>query len=139
MPLVARIFCDMMTAMQRLSAMTTRQIGERGESIARRYLRRQGCEILACNWACQYGEIDIIMRQAGVIAFVEVKARHAPDTDDILSGITPQKRERIVKAAQQYLHNHGLDEALWRIDAVAVALRQGKAPLVEHVIDVFDW
>ena len=120
-------------------AKTKNSIGAQGEGLARDYLEKRGYAIVERNWSCQYGEIDIIARRDGILAFVEVKTRRAPDTDDILIGITRQKRTRMLRSIAQYLHDRGLEEAQWRVDAIAVALPRQRPPQIEHVRDVFDW
>ena len=118
---------------------TTVSIGGQGEALASRYLERRGYSIVERNWSCAFGEIDIIARRDATLIFAEVKTRRANSTDDILSGITRQKHERLLRAASQYLHDHGLEEALWRIDAIAVAIPRYRPPQIKHIQDVFDW
>lgn len=57
--------------------MTTRKIGAQGESFAAQILQKRGMEILLRNYYTPYGEIDLIVRDGGYIAFVEVKTRRA--------------------------------------------------------------
>src|SRR5690349_12372273 len=52
-----------------------RNIGNIGERRAEEYLRRRGFEILAKNWVCNFGEIDLICRDGDRLVFVEVKTR----------------------------------------------------------------
>ncbi|MBO5763155.1 MAG: YraN family protein [Lentisphaeria bacterium] len=52
------------------------RLGRRGENAACRLLRSYGWEILARNWRCRYGELDLVARDGAVIVFVEVKTRH---------------------------------------------------------------
>ncbi|MEJ2556484.1 MAG: YraN family protein [Anaerolineae bacterium] len=47
------------------------QLGRRGEEIATSYLQKQGYAILARNWKCPIGEIDIVARERETLAFVE--------------------------------------------------------------------
>lgn len=114
-------------------------IGDRGEALAGDYLEKRGYAIVERNWSCRFGEIDIIARRDGALVFVEVKTRRAPDTDDIFSGITRQKQERMLRTIAQYLHERGLEETQWRVDAIAVALPRLGRPQIEHAQDVFDW
>lgn len=116
-----------------------RSLGARGEALAQQYLINQGYEIITCNWSTRYGEIDIIARSNGVIVFVEVKTRQGRDTESAFAGISRAKHERLVKAAYQYLHEHELDDARWRMDAIGIALRGRGGPVIDHVEDAFDW
>ena len=117
-----------------------KQTGARGEAIARRYLRQQGYQIIDANWSSVFGELDIVAERDATLAFVEVKTRRATDTESALAGITAAKRERMVKAVYQYLYENELDpDTAWRIDVIAVALNDGRPPLLDHVEDAFDW
>ncbi len=118
----------------------SKQTGAQGEAIARQYLRQQGYEIVAANWSSVYGELDIVAARAGTLAFVEVKTRRADSTESALEGITAVKRERMLKAVYQYMHDEALDpDTSWRIDVIAVALAGDRPPLLDHVEDAFDW
>lgn len=117
-----------------------KRIGDQGEAHARRYLLRQGYAIREANWFSLYGELDIIAEQAGVLVFIEVKARRSRDTESALAGISHAKQERMLKAIYHYLDAKGLDwDAPWRIDVIAVALDGNGGARIAHVEDAFDW
>jgi putative endonuclease len=96
-------------------------IGRRGEELACQELQRRGYELLARNWRCPAGEVDIIARQGDSMAFVEVKTRRAhsglPE-----EGLTARKMTRIITVAQTYLGQFDLGDVGWRIDLVAIEL-----------------
>ncbi len=118
----------------------SKQTGAQGEAIARRYLRRQGYQIIDSNWSSIYGELDIVAERDEALVFVEVKTRRAANTESALEGITAAKRERMLKAVYQYLHENELDpDTAWRIDVIAVALDGKGPPKLDHVEDAFDW
>jgi putative endonuclease len=119
--------------------MTKRQIGEEGERIATQYLEKQGYTILDTNWHCRYGELDIVSRKAEIIVFCEVKTRRAATNDETLATITPPKRHRLIKSVYAYLKEHELDDAQWRIDAIAIAFPYRGQPIIEHVEDALGW
>ena len=57
---------------------TTKALGDRGEAAAAQYLRKRGCQLLASQWRCRYGELDLVARDRdGTVCFVEVKTRSA--------------------------------------------------------------
>ena len=117
-----------------------RRIGKRGEKLAQNYLRRQGYAIIDSNWSCLEGELDIVARQADMLVFVEVKTRRDSSTEAALASITPSKRERLLRAAWRYLHDHDIDsDAPWRLDVIAVALDGRNSSRIAHVEDAFDW
>lgn len=117
----------------------TRKIGDRGESIARDYLIKKEYTILDTNWTTRFGELDIIAKHNDIYVFVEVKSRHSENTETAFASITPTKREKMIKAVYHYLHEKDLDDIVWRIDAIGIALRKNQPPIIEHVEDAFDW
>jgi putative endonuclease len=118
--------------------MTQKQkTGQQGEQIAANYLQQHGYEILARNWHCPYGEIDIIARHHQTLVFVEVKTRRG--RHNALASITPGKRQRLVASVHIYLNRAQLADAVWRIDAIAITLTAGNPPQIDHVQDVLDW
>jgi putative endonuclease len=110
--------------------------GKRGEDLACAELTRRGYAVLARRYRTRYGEIDIVARSAGVIVFVEVKARHGSRFGDAAEAITSQKQQRLVAMARDYLARYGLLEAPCRFDIVAVDLAASPA-LVTVIADAF--
>lgn len=117
----------------------SRTLGDQGEALARQYLIERGYEILGSNWSTRYGEIDIIARSNAVIIFVEVKTRQDWNTESAFASITRAKRARLLKAIYQYLHEHNLDEARWRLDAIGIAWQRRGPPIIDHIEDAFGW
>lgn len=113
--------------------------GQRGEQLAVNHLTSQGYTIVATNWHCRYGEIDIIASQESIMAFVEVRTRHADLPESSFASISQRKRERLIRAVHVYLANHHLEEALWRVDVIAIAFPPCGKPVIEHVLDALDW
>lgn len=113
------------------------QIGNQGEHIAAKYLSNKGYTIVARNWHCRYGEIDIIATLNDVMVFVEVKTITRL-TSNPLGQITPKKREKLINAVYSYLAENPSAPDHWRIDAVGVILR-GDEPTVQHVEDALGW
>jgi len=99
-----------------------RWLGQRGEQLAAEYLQAQGYTILARNWRCPSGEIDIVARHGDILVFVEVRARRAARYGTPEESITPRKRSKLVAAAYTYLQEAELTESNWRIDVVAIEL-----------------
>lgn len=115
----------------------TQRIGRQGEALARRYLEARGYQILATNWHCAHGELDIVARLAGSLVFVEVRTRRQRQTEDAFASITTRKRQRLLAAVQTWLAEHKQEEADWRLDVIAVAL--GGCTGIDHVEDALDW
>ncbi len=116
-----------------------RELGNYGEQLAARHLRQRGYTILAMNWACKYGELDIIAKHEDMLVFIEVRTRRALNTEAAFESVNPRKREKLVKLANAYLSIHEIEETPWRIDVVAVATPRAGKPIIEHVEDALGW
>lgn len=106
---------------------TTRQRGFDGEQQAATFLQRRGFVIVAQNWHCRGGEIDLVTTLDQTWVFVEVRYRTQSRLSAIQS-VNQRKINRLVYAAQQYLLQHNLDNVDWRIDVVAI-----DADHIEHI------
>ncbi|HLY27171.1 MAG TPA: YraN family protein [Aggregatilineales bacterium] len=119
--------------------MGTQSKGKRGEAAAVAALLKAGYEIIARNWRCAIGEIDLIAKHRQDIVFVEVRSR-SDSLDAALESINTRKRNRLMQLAQFYLDQHGLEDSPFRIDAVAVAFEPGsRTPKVEIIEDAVGW
>ncbi len=78
----------------------SKQTGDARESRARRWLERHGLRFIAANTRERGGEIDLIMRDGAVIVFVEVRYRRSASYGDAAASVTPQKQQRLLKAAR---------------------------------------
>jgi len=106
--------------MPRAARHKARLFGQVAEFIACMLLVLKGYRILARNMRIKGGEIDIIATKAGLVAFVEVKAR--PSMDSALTAISPEKMRRMSKAARIWLsRNRWAHQRILRGDAIYVA------------------
>ncbi|NHK28186.1 YraN family protein [Parvularcula flava] len=93
--------------------------GRFAESIAAILLRLKGYRILAMRWKARGGEVDIIASKAGILVFVEVKARTSHEAG--IAAVTPQARQRIAVAAEQFIRHRRLHpEPACRYDLITV-------------------
>ncbi|ATS18646.1 YraN family protein [Synechococcus sp. PCC 6717] len=85
-----------------------RRIGNGGEEAVVRWLRAQQWQIVARNWGCRRGELDIVAYSpGGVLAFVEVKTRRPQNWDaDGLEAIAHRKQQKLIGTAQEFLQAH---------------------------------
>ncbi len=114
-----------------------RQTGAMGESLAVEALKKEGYKILEVNHRSKLGEIDIIARQDGVLAFVEVKARRTDRFGAPKLAVTPKKQRKISMVALEYLKETGQMDEKARFDVVAVRLSPGRQA-VEIIRNAFD-
>lgn len=88
----------------------TKEAGDRGEAAAAAYLEERGCEILARQWRCRGGELDLIARDpAGVLRFVEVKLRGPRAMGLPREYVDAGKREKLRRTAAAWLAENGSD------------------------------
>jgi putative endonuclease len=81
-------------------------IGSTKEEQALRYLEQRGLRLVARNYRCRQGEIDLVMRDGDCLAFVEVRYRKSTGFGSPAETVTPSKQRRIICAARHYLQHH---------------------------------
>lgn len=114
-----------------------KQLGDWGERVAALHLEAKGYEIVARNWRCARGEIDLVAQAGKVLVFTEVKTRRGRAFGTPEQGLTPHKAKKLQQLGQYYLYENDLDEIEWRIDLVAVELdNKGKLLRCEHLENV---
>ncbi len=105
----------------------TKQLGNLGEEIAVKYLKKQGYKILDRNFRYKaYGEIDIIAKKQKDLHFVEVKARGITNNSPYIpeDNITFFKQKQLIKLSKIYLAKQKLTniDIPWQIDIIAVEI-----------------
>jgi putative endonuclease len=115
--------------------LTRRGLGAFGEQAARAYLLRQGYTILAQNWRCRYGEIDLVAQVGDQLAFVEVRTRRLDGPIAPEETLTLAKRRRLIALAAAFMSAAQLPESTpARIDLVAICLdRAGRIARLDHI------
>jgi len=106
------------------------RLGRWGEGLAARYLERLGCTILARNWRCPAGEVDLIVREGATLAFVEVRTRRDSAYGSPEESLTADKLAHMLAVAQTYVYEQAWDGD-WRLDVVAIEVRHKGAPSTE--------
>ena len=107
--------------------------GGPAESLAAAFLERQGLKVLARNYRCRFGEIDLVADAGAALVFVEVRARASEAFGGAAGSITAAKRRRLVAAARHYLARHRVNRAC-RFDVVLV---RGPDQSIEWLKDAF--
>ena len=113
------------------------QLGEKGEAIAVRQLKKDGYKILETNYLTKLGEIDIIAKDRDTIVFVEVKARRSVHFGSPKEAVSAQKQKKISLVALYYLKTTNQLTTKARFDVVAVNLNRDK-PRVEIIKNAFE-
>ncbi len=114
------------------------RIGRKGEKLARRFLKRKGYRILAKNYTCAAGELDLIALDSQTIVFVEVKSRHDETHADPEDTVTVAKRRKLHQVARYWLAGRRADSYTCRFDVVAVTLCESGKAQIRHTTDAFD-
>ena len=111
--------------------------GRLGEDLAHRYLRSQGCTIVARNYRPRggAGEIDLVARQAGRLLFVEVKTRASADFGAPEAAVDLEKRKTLRHAARDYARRANFEWLRTRFDIVSIVLTT--PPQIDWIRDAF--
>jgi putative endonuclease len=111
--------------------------GELGERAARKQLRRQGLKFLTANFRSARGEIDLVMRDHDCLVFVEVKTRSSEEWGRPAAAVDRERRQRLSRAALDYLRLLKNPQVKVRFDVVEVLLADGAVKEVRHLPNTF--
>lgn len=101
------------------------EAGNTAEARARKVLELAGLTLVARNWLCRHGELDLIMQDGPTLVFVEVRQRRKGFHATAAESIDNRKRMRIIRAAQHYLQTLPDSPPPCRFDVVCI---DGPAP-----------
>ena len=79
------------------------RLGARGERLAAAWYRAHGYTVVARNWRCREGEIDLIVARRGELVFCEVKTRSSDRFGVPAEAVTPAKQARLRALAGRFL------------------------------------
>ena len=113
-------------------------LGDRGETAACGFLKEHGYEILEKNYQCKIGEIDVIARRQGRLAFVEIKTRTSVQRGMPQEAVDPRKQAKIFKVAQWYMKEKKLVKIPVAFDVVAVLWKEGEVPEMRLIAGAFE-
>ena len=119
-----------------LKSLSKKDIGDLGEELAARRLKKMGYRIVERNFSVhRVGEIDIIAMDGEYLCFVEVRLRSRTDYGTPAETVTAEKRRRLVRTAEIYAVKKGLVNSLMRFDVVEVYGTE--KPRIEVIKDAF--
>ena len=118
---------------------TDRQrLGQLGEKLACRFLKRQGLRHVTSNYATRGGEIDLVMTEGQTLVFVEVKTRTSEEFAPGEAAVNYGKQRRLWTAARHLLQTHALTNRPLRFDVVVVVPGESrKEPQIRHYRNAF--
>jgi putative endonuclease len=105
--------------------------GRKGELAAELYLRAKGWSVLARRRKTPLGEIDLVVRRSGVVAFVEVKWRNR--VEDLAIAIDEFRLRRVAAAAEAVAHEYAASGEDLRVDVILLA--PGRLP--QHIVNAW--
>lgn len=116
-----------------MSGQDSRLKGQRGERWAAKYLRCKGFHVVAANWRCRFGEIDLIAADSAFLCFVEVKLRRSAAYGSAGAYVDRRKQNRLRTAAELYLAGHPTDLQP-RFDVIEIYAPQGENTVHPEII-----
>ena len=118
---------------------STQSSGKAAEELARQHLLQHGLKLLAQNWSCRLGELDLVMLDADTVAVVEVRYRRHSAWGGAVESVDARKREKLTRAAMHFLQQ----ESRWakhpcRFDVIAINAEGNPAPRLNWIQNAFD-
>ncbi|MFB8831331.1 YraN family protein [Azotobacter sp. CWF10] len=119
--------------------MDRQRSGRDAEILAHRHLTAQGMRLLAQNWRCRCGELDLVMLDGDTVVFVEVRYRRHFAWGGALESVDARKRMRLIRSAQYFLQQ----EPRWarhpcRFDVIAINGADGASGHLSWIRNAFD-
>jgi putative endonuclease len=112
-------------------------IGKKGETLARHFFKKKGFAVIAHNFHCRFGEIDLILRKDKSIRFIEVKFRHSTDYGLPQESVKRRKQAKIRKTALLWLRLRHLPmDSEIHFDVLGIIQNQGKT-IYDYIADAF--
>jgi len=113
---------------------TRTELGAFGEELAADHLSALGMRIMARNWRCRYGELDLIAEDTDhTVVFVEVKTRTGDGFGGLPYAVSPQKVRRLRRLAGLWLVQQDQRWAQVRIDVIGVRVGRTRVPELSHL------
>ena len=131
------LLADLRTKFQ--SWLAPRSLGQRGEDVAARFLRKLGYISVARGHRDRIGEIDLVAVEGRTVVFIEVKTRTSQDAGHPAEAVDDDKQRRLTRLALAYLKRHDLLECSARFDVVAITWPDARSrPKIEHFKNAFE-
>ncbi len=105
-----------------------RVLGIRGEQAALDLYLRRGFTLVARNWRCSLGEIDLVLRRRDLVVFCEVKTRRGARVGAGFEAVDARKRRKLRALAEVFLLTHASAPVALRFDVASVAIGMGERP-----------
>ena len=111
--------------------------GRRGEDAAEHVYVRRGYHVLARNWRCRLGELDLVVARGATLVICEVKTRRGARFGGGYEAVDARKRQKVRAVAEVFLLQAGLEPVAVRFDVASVWMRPDGSASVELFEDAF--
>jgi putative endonuclease len=111
-------------------------LGELGERVAERWLRRKGWRLLGRRFRNGHRDIDLVVESGDTVIFVEVKARRSASFGDPVEAVDWRKRRELSRSAAAWIDRFGEPGKAYRFDIIGVLI-EGETIRVRHVENAF--
>jgi putative endonuclease len=109
-----------------------KKLGSLGEKKAAQALGAAGYEIIAQNWRCRHGEIDLVAKDGPVLVFVEVKTRTTDSRGTAAEAVDFRKQNKLRQLARHFVYETGLTASAYRFDVVTVTGRDNTVRIIKN-------
>jgi putative endonuclease len=113
------------------------EVGRRGEAAAERRYVAGGYRVVARNWRCRIGELDLVVARGTTLVICEVKTRRGSRYGGGFEAVDARKRQKLRALAEVFLQQHGASPSVIRFDVASVRLRPDGSASVEVFHDAF--
>lgn len=113
-------------------------LGARGEQAALDLYRRRGFTLVARNWRCSIGEVDLVLRRRDLLVFCEVKTRSGSRHGGGFEAVDARKRRKLRALAEVFLLTHGACASSVRFDVASVAVLGGASRGGDARVELFE-
>lgn len=113
------------------------RLGRSGEDLAAETYRRAGYRVLARNWRCPAGELDLVLARGSLVVFCEVKTRSGRGFGGGYEAVGWRKQRKLRQLADLFLGMNGVTAAAVRFDVASILAAAGRRPVVDVFEDAF--
>ena len=110
----------------------TKIIGDKGERIAAKAYTSKGYKVIASNFRCKFGELDIVMKKGETVVIAEVKTRKNANFANAKEFVDYKKQKRIKTTAKIFLEKYNLADNIIRFDVVEVYTETKTVNIIEN-------
>jgi len=116
-----------------------RWFGSRSERAAECFLKRLGYRIVARNYTCPQGELDLVALDGACVVFVEVRSTGNDNTLGPANSVDRAKQQRLTNLGLHFLQKRRLLDRMARFDVLALSWpADQREPVIEHFRNAFE-